>query len=330
MKISRRLGVSPGPVALNGPVIVNVWMCGRPVQSKVSAELRRNGCSRTVSCDRQDPRRTPPSPSCGPAFTGTRTRSRASIASPVSVGLSNSAARSVVAADRRQRSTRSPSTAISTSCGYSRPRTMFEVGAKQLHLEDVLAVERERVADARCRRPCRAAALRCAGPATDPGGRGRCRCRRAMSGSPTASALIFVGRRRDSAPAATATRRARRRCCRSRTPNRPAAAATRRRRRARAGRGSRWRTRRGSAGAGAARRDSDARPPADRARLSSAACRAFVRRLVGPARALRRHRPRLQLPDDLFPDLGERGLRDIELSSDSPAVFSRWLWQATQ
>ena len=33
-KIRRRLGVSPGPVALNGPVIVSVWMCGpaRPVE----------------------------------------------------------------------------------------------------------------------------------------------------------------------------------------------------------------------------------------------------------------------------------------------------------
>ena len=39
----------PGPLALNGPVIVKVWMCGRPAQSKLSIELRRNGCRRTGS-----------------------------------------------------------------------------------------------------------------------------------------------------------------------------------------------------------------------------------------------------------------------------------------
>ena len=49
VKILRRLGVSPGPLALNGPVIVKVCMCGRPAQSKLSIELRRNGCRRTGS-----------------------------------------------------------------------------------------------------------------------------------------------------------------------------------------------------------------------------------------------------------------------------------------
>jgi hypothetical protein len=49
VKISSRLGVRPTPVGLNGPVIVKVWMWGRPAQSKLSAELRRNGCSRHVS-----------------------------------------------------------------------------------------------------------------------------------------------------------------------------------------------------------------------------------------------------------------------------------------
>ncbi len=49
MKMRRRLGVSPGPVAAKGPEIVSDWMCGSPVQSSVSAELRRNGCSRRVS-----------------------------------------------------------------------------------------------------------------------------------------------------------------------------------------------------------------------------------------------------------------------------------------
>ena len=41
----RRLGVSPGPVGLNGPVIAKRSMCGRPVMSIVSIELRVNGCS---------------------------------------------------------------------------------------------------------------------------------------------------------------------------------------------------------------------------------------------------------------------------------------------
>ena len=34
-KIARRLGVSPGPFALNGPVTASDWMCGRPAQSIV-------------------------------------------------------------------------------------------------------------------------------------------------------------------------------------------------------------------------------------------------------------------------------------------------------
>ena len=33
VKIFRRLGVSPGPLALNGPVTVSVSTCGRPVAS---------------------------------------------------------------------------------------------------------------------------------------------------------------------------------------------------------------------------------------------------------------------------------------------------------
>ena len=46
-----------------------------------------------------------------------------------------------------------------------------EVGPEQLDREPVLAVERERVGGERARRRCRAAAPRCAGPASDPGGR---------------------------------------------------------------------------------------------------------------------------------------------------------------
>ena len=40
-KIWERLGVSPGPMALNGPVIASAWMWGWPDQSKLSTELRR-------------------------------------------------------------------------------------------------------------------------------------------------------------------------------------------------------------------------------------------------------------------------------------------------
>ena len=95
VKIFRRLGVSPGPLALNGPVMLNVCMCGRPAQSKLSIELRRNGCSRFGSCTGGSSTKATDT-SWRPAVTGTRTRSRASIASLVSVGLSKSDARSSV------------------------------------------------------------------------------------------------------------------------------------------------------------------------------------------------------------------------------------------
>jgi hypothetical protein len=43
-KMRRRLGVSPGPATVYGPVTASVRMCGRPVASYVSNELRY-GCS---------------------------------------------------------------------------------------------------------------------------------------------------------------------------------------------------------------------------------------------------------------------------------------------
>src|SRR5713101_1566247 len=46
-KIRRRLGVSPGPVGLKGPVTVNVSRCGCPIVSSVSLELRMKGCRRS-------------------------------------------------------------------------------------------------------------------------------------------------------------------------------------------------------------------------------------------------------------------------------------------
>jgi hypothetical protein len=47
-KICRRLGVSPAPVALNGPVTVSDSTCGWPDGSIVSNELRMKGWRRTV------------------------------------------------------------------------------------------------------------------------------------------------------------------------------------------------------------------------------------------------------------------------------------------
>jgi hypothetical protein len=49
VKMRALLGVSPGAGVPNGPVMVTDWMCGRPVQSSVSTELRRNCCRRLVS-----------------------------------------------------------------------------------------------------------------------------------------------------------------------------------------------------------------------------------------------------------------------------------------
>ena len=65
---------------------------------------------------------------------------------------------------------------------------MFEIRAIELGLEHVVARRAGTCAAPRCRRSCRAAARRCAGSARGPGGCGRCRCRRVMSGSPTATA----------------------------------------------------------------------------------------------------------------------------------------------
>ena len=81
-----------GPVALNGPVIVSVWRCGCPP----SRNYRPNCAGRVAAAGRS---------TAGPSHERnghivrsgrdfTRTRSRASTASPVSVGFSNSAARS--------------------------------------------------------------------------------------------------------------------------------------------------------------------------------------------------------------------------------------------
>ena len=90
----RRLGVSPGPTGLNGPAIVSVSMCGRPVESYVPAELRRNGRNRCVFSDLAHERRTD---FARPGFDGHRTRSRASTASLRSVMLAPAGRLRVVA-----------------------------------------------------------------------------------------------------------------------------------------------------------------------------------------------------------------------------------------
>jgi len=104
---------------------------------------------------------------CGPAFTGTRTRRRASTASPVSVGFWNNASRSS-APPTCAMSTRSPSTANSNLMGGFEPAHDVEICAVQPGLKHIFAVEREIVADPRCLQWFRAAILRCADPAKRP------------------------------------------------------------------------------------------------------------------------------------------------------------------
>jgi hypothetical protein len=115
-----RLGVSPAPAALNGPVRITSSMCGRPEKSMVSDELRTYDWSRRVlrACVFW---RNATEMSRGPALSGTRTVNRPSTLSPVVVGLSLEAAISSLPPNDA-RCTRRPSTAISSWCGYSRPR----------------------------------------------------------------------------------------------------------------------------------------------------------------------------------------------------------------
>ncbi len=120
LKIRRRLGVSPGPVALYGPVTVNVSKCGWPDVSRVSVELRMNGCSRVGLV--ASLRATNAAPmTCGPAVSFRRIRPRSSMASPAFVMFTRLALKSA-SPPMRKVCTRAPSTVYSTSCSYSRPR----------------------------------------------------------------------------------------------------------------------------------------------------------------------------------------------------------------
>ena len=172
-KTSRRLGVSPGPVGSNGPVTAKVWMCGQPAQSKLSAEARRNGCSRTASFTPMWSMKAAVT-TCGPAGTRTRARIRSSTASPVSVGLSNILSRSVGAADGDAVHGASVDGDLEVA-GVLQPTHHVQVRAIELRVELILGVEGERVPHAQAADRCRAAGLPRVGSATDPAARGRCR-----------------------------------------------------------------------------------------------------------------------------------------------------------
>ena len=140
-----RLGVSPAPVGLNGPVIVSDWMCGRPVQSSVSTELRRNCCSRRVSPIGRLRMNAAPTDR-GPAFTWTREdKARLDPVARILRFLEHH--RQVgVAADGRQMY------ALPVDPDFDlvwivEPAQVAEVGLLQPDLEPVFAVQREGVAD---------------------------------------------------------------------------------------------------------------------------------------------------------------------------------------
>ena len=111
-KILRRLGVSPGPVGLNGPVSVNVSRCGCPIVSSVSFELRMNGCSRSgLTASLRS--RNATVMTCGPALSGMRMCARASTSSPAFVMFLRLALKSS-SPPTLDRCTRAPSTVNSS------------------------------------------------------------------------------------------------------------------------------------------------------------------------------------------------------------------------
>ena len=73
----RRLGVSPGPVALNGPLMVTASNRGTPSESTGSS-VDRYGCSSVGGSALVFWTKVTPI-ACGPAFIGTRTCIRASM-----------------------------------------------------------------------------------------------------------------------------------------------------------------------------------------------------------------------------------------------------------
>ena len=118
-----------------------VWTCGRPVCSNVSAELRRYGCRRTVPSAGDFWTNVTPTDR-GPALIGTRTCSRVSISSLPVVGIPSNQQQVCAAADRREVH------ALAVDGDFELllpldPANRVQVGAKQLHLDDVGGVERE-------------------------------------------------------------------------------------------------------------------------------------------------------------------------------------------
>ena len=226
VKIRRRLGVSPGPVALNGPVIVNVSMCGQPgrierVGGAAQVRLQPHGvrCASALLEERDADLVRPA------ALSGTRTCSRVVdfVADRASV-FSRSAAEIVA----RRRSSRdahaAPSTRDLELLLVFEPADRAEIRAEADSPGYVLAVERKVVARRACRRPFRAAGRRRAGPATRPGGHGRSP-RRGRVGIADRERADLPGRRQIPLEQRRRTRRARRQRCRSHTRSRRAAAA---------------------------------------------------------------------------------------------------------
>ena len=78
----------PTRVGLNGPVMVNVSICGCPVVSSLSFELRMNGCKR-VEPSSLSSIKNAALMSCGPAFSGMRVELRASTSCSASVMLAS-------------------------------------------------------------------------------------------------------------------------------------------------------------------------------------------------------------------------------------------------
>ena len=323
-KIRRRLGESPAPVTLNGPSIVTLSTSGIPTGVIGSIRSRRNGCSSSTVGAELFFRNATPS-ACGPAFTGMRSRKRVS---------------SVVARRRRVQVVRllvlraaeaGEVDALAVERDLEIVRD-FEAAddvdglAVQPRLDDVLAIDREGVAD-------QDAAARADRQALDVIVLRQVRPRRGTfrpSASP--SYCPRPGRRpsrrpRDTAPSASARRPARRRCCRSRTRCRRRAEAmatsTSSASRSRmalpySARFRRWRTvRPGIRMRGRERIN----------RRLEIRGKPVERRLVRARHADRRHHAAAHLPNHFLPRFGARRRRRRRPSCRGPAraAFVRWL-----
>ena len=130
---------------MKGPLIVSDWMCGRPVQSSVSAALFRNGRSRAVSATAKFSTNAIAT-SCGPALDR-QPQADPRVDGVGGVGwLLERGGEVVVSSDRRR--VHPPSVDGDFDVvGMLEAAQVAEVGPIQLDLEGVLAVERKHVAD---------------------------------------------------------------------------------------------------------------------------------------------------------------------------------------